>query len=123
MVSVLIVDDSAFLRLMLKQMISNYGYEVIGEAVNGVDAVEKYKELTPDLVTMDITMPEMSGIEAVSEIIKLNRKARIVMVSSMGQMATVLSSIKAGAREFIVKPYEEKKVIEVLDRICKDISK
>ena len=121
MVSVLVVDDSAFLRVMLKQMLVNNGYEVIGEAVNGRDAIEKYQELTPNLVTMDITMPEMSGIEAVTEIMKRDRKARIVMVSAMGQMATVLASIKAGAKDFIVKPYEEEKVIAVLAKICKDL--
>ncbi len=122
MISVLIVDDSGFLRVMLKQMLTKNGYEVVGEAVNGIDAIDKYQKLTPNLVTMDITMPEMSGIEAVAEIIKIDKKAKIVMVSAMGQVATVLASIKAGAKDFIVKPYEEEKVIAVLGKICKEIS-
>ncbi len=122
MVSILIVDDSAFLRLMLKQLLTKHGYEVVGEANNGRDAIHKYQELTPDIVTMDITMPEMSGIDAVAEILKIDQNAKIVMVSAMGQVATVLASIKAGAKNFIVKPYEEEKVIAVLKKIGKENS-
>ncbi|MFZ3102642.1 MAG: response regulator [Desulfitobacteriaceae bacterium] len=120
--SVLIVDDSGFLRVMLKQMLTENGYEVIGEAVNGRDAIDKYQKLTPKLVTMDITMPEMSGIEAVVEIMKIDKHAKIIMVTAIGQLAAVLASIKAGAKDFILKPYEEEKVIAVLGRICQEIS-
>ena len=122
MVSILIVDDSAFLRVMLKQLLTKHGFVVVGEAINGRDAIQKYQELTPNIVTMDVTMPEMSGIDAVAEILKIDPKAKIVMVSAMGQVGTVLASIKVGAKDFIVKPYEEEKVIAVIKKIGKENS-
>ncbi len=114
---VLIVDDAAFMRMMIKDILSKNGYEVAGEAENGIRAVEKYKELTPDLVLMDITMPEMNGIEAVKNIKALDPGAKIVMCSAMGQQAMVIESIQAGARDFIVKPFQADRVLEAVRKV------
>ncbi len=117
---VLIVDDAAFMRMLLKDIISKAGFEVVGEAANGKEAVEKYKELKPDIVTMDITMPEMNGIEAVKEIKKIDPDAKIIMVSAMGQQAMVIEAIQAGARDFIVKPFQPARVIEALKKLLEE---
>ncbi|MEE1071421.1 MAG: response regulator [Cellulosilyticum sp.] len=114
---VLIVDDAAFMRMMIKDILTKDGYEVVGEADNGVKAVEKYKELTPDLVLMDITMPEMNGIDAVKNIKAIDPGAKIVMCSAMGQQAMVIESIQAGARDFIVKPFQADRVIEAVRKV------
>lgn len=113
---VLIVDDAAFMRMMLRDILTKNGYEIAGEAENGVQAVEKYKEVKPDLVTMDITMPEMDGISAVREIKKIDPGARIVMVSAMGQQAMVIEAIQAGAMDFVVKPFQPDRVIEAVKK-------
>lgn len=113
---VLIVDDAAFMRMMIKDILSKNGYEVIGEAENGLRAVEKFKSETPDLVIMDITMPEMNGIQAVKEIRKIDGNAKIIMCSAMGQQAMVIESIQAGAQDFIVKPFQAERVIEAIKR-------
>ena len=110
-VRVLVVDDAAFMRMMVKDILSKNGYEVVGEAENGMKALEKYQELKPDLVTMDITMPEMDGISAVKEIKKVDPNAKIVMCSAMGQQAMVIEAIQAGARDFIVKPVQADRVL------------
>ena len=94
---ILIVDDAAFMRMMIKDILTKNGYEVAGEAADGVEAVEKYKELQPDLVTMDITMPEMDGITALKEIRKIDPDAKVIMCSAMGQQAMVIDAIQAGA--------------------------
>ncbi len=114
---VLIVDDAAFMRMMIKDILSKNGYEVAGEAENGLRAVDKYKELTPDLVLMDITMPEMNGIDAVKTIKALDPGAKIVMCSAMGQQAMVIESIQAGARDFIVKPFQADRVLEAVRKV------
>lgn len=114
---VLIVDDAAFMRMMIKDILSKNGYEVAGEADNGAKAVEKYKELTPDLVLMDITMPEMNGIDAVKNIKAMDPSAKIVMCSAMGQQAMVIESIQAGARDFIVKPFQADRVLEAVRKV------
>ncbi len=114
---VLIVDDAAFMRMMLKDILTKNGFEVVGEAENGKEAVEKYKELKPDIVTMDITMPEMDGITAVKEIKKIDPNAKIVMVSAMGQQAMVIDSIQAGAMDFVVKPFQPDRVVEALNKV------
>ena len=111
---VLIVDDAAFMRMMLKDILTKNGYEVAGEAENGKVAVSMYQELKPDVTTMDITMPEMDGISAVKEIKKANPGAKIVMVSAMGQQAMVIESIQSGARDFIVKPFQPDRVLEAI---------
>ena len=113
-VRVLVVDDAAFMRMMVKDILSKNGYEVVGEAENGMKAVEKFAELRPDLVTMDITMPEMDGISAVKAIRKIDPKAKIVMCSAMGQQAMVIEAIQAGARDFIVKPFQADCVLEAV---------
>jgi two-component system chemotaxis response regulator CheY len=115
---VLIVDDAAFMRFTIKAMLEKNGnYEVVGEAENGQIGVEKYKELMPDVVTMDITMPELDGIGAVKKIKSLNPKANVLMVSAMGQEKLVKDSIIAGAKGFIVKPFKEDKLIEALEKL------
>jgi len=114
---VLIVDDAAFMRTMLKDILSKNGYEVVGEAENGAKAVEKYKELTPDLVTMDITMPELDGIQAVKKIKELDANAKIIMCSAMGQQAMVVDAIQSGAKDFIVKPFKPDRVLDAVVKI------
>ena len=115
---VLVVDDAAFMRNMIKDVFGSMpGFTVIGEAANGVEAIEKYKELRPDLVTMDIVMPLKSGIEAAREITSEDREARIVMCSALGQESLVMEAIDAGASDFIVKPFKAEKVQEVVNRV------
>ena len=114
---VLIVDDAAFMRMMLKDILTKNGYEVVGEAENGAKAVEKYKEVTPDLVTMDITMPEMDGISALKNSRSIDSNAKVVMCSAMGQQAMVIEAIQAGARDFIVKPFQADRVLEAVKKV------
>lgn len=113
---VMIVDDAAFMRAMIRDLLTNNGFQVVGEAVNGAEAVAKYGECQPDVVTMDITMPEMSGVETVREIVRKYPSARIVMVSAMGQQALVVESIQAGARDFVVKPFDQTRLLEAIRR-------
>jgi len=114
---VLVVDDAAFMRMMIKDILKKGGFEVVGEAEDGVKAVEKYKELKPDLVTMDITMPEMDGITAVKEIKKIDENALIIMCSAMGQQAMVIDAIQAGAKDFVVKPFQPDRVLEAVRKV------
>ncbi len=117
-VRVMVVDDAMFMRNMLKEILNNTGrYEVVAEAANGQEALELYSQVRPDLVTMDIVMPVMDGIEATREILRLDPQARIVMCSALGQEPLVIESIAAGARDFIVKPFAPEKVIRVLDQV------
>ena len=116
MKTVLIVDDSAIMRRIMKNIVTGNGYSVIGEAKNGKMGVDKYIELNPDIVTMDVTMDEMNGIEALRQIKKYNPMAKVIMVSSMGQDVIVKDAIIAGAKGFIVKPFIEKQLIDVLNR-------
>jgi len=118
MARVLIVDDAAFMRIQIKNMLGKNGYEVAGEAENGQQAVEKYKELKPDVVTMDITMPEMNGLDALREIVKIDANAKVVMVSAMGQEAMVRDAIISGAKGFIVKPFKEEGIIAAIKKLC-----
>ena len=116
-IRVLIVDDAAFMRMMIKDILSKNGYEVVGEAENGQKAVEKFQELKPDLTTMDITMPEMDGITAVKEIKKIDANAKVIMCSTMGQQAMVIEAIQCGARDFIVKPFQPDRVLEAVRKV------
>ena len=116
---ILVVDDAAFMRMMIRDILIKNGYEVAGEAANGNEAVLKYQELRPDVTTMDITMPEMDGITAVREIRKVDPNARIIMCSAMGQQAMVLDAIQAGARDFIVKPFQEDRVIDAIKKVLR----
>ena len=113
---ILVVDDASFMRMMIKDILSKNGFTIVGEAENGLKAVDKYKELNPELVIMDITMPEMDGIEAVKEIKKINNNAKIVMCSAMGQQAMVIEAIQAGAKDFIVKPFQADRVVEAVKK-------
>lgn len=116
MAKILVVDDAAFMRMMIKDILTKNGFEVVGEANDGAQAVEKYKELRPDLVTMDITMPEMDGISALKEIKKMDGGAKVIMCSAMGQQAMVIDAIQAGAKDFIVKPFQADRVIEAIKK-------
>ncbi|MCI8543644.1 response regulator [Acetatifactor aquisgranensis] len=115
--NILICDDAAFMRMMIKNVLTKGGYNVVGEAENGAKAVEKYKELSPDLVLMDITMPEMDGIQALKEIKGIDAGAKVIMCSAMGQQAMVVESIQAGAKDFIVKPFQEDRVLEAVKKV------
>lgn len=114
---VLVVDDAAFMRMMIKDILRKGGYQVVGEAEDGVRAIEKYRELKPDLVTMDITMPDMDGITAVKEIRAADPNAIIIMCSAMGQQAMVIDAIQAGAKDFIVKPFQPDRVLEAIRKV------
>ena len=114
---VLVVDDAAFMRMAIKRILDGNGFEVIGEAENGAIAVKKYKELKPDIVTMDITMPEMTGLEALKEIRKFDPEAKVIMVSAMGQEGMVRETIMLGAKSFIVKPFKNDYVIQTLNKV------
>jgi len=116
MKKLLIVDDAAFMRLSIRNMLLNYEIEIVGEAVNGAIGVEMYKQLRPDVVTMDITMPEMTGLEALKAIKAFDPQAKVIMVSAMGQESMVKEAIISGAKTFIVKPFKE-------DFLCLTLSK
>ena len=115
--NILICDDAAFMRMMIKDILTKNGYTVIGEAENGLRAVEKYNELNPDLVLMDITMPEMDGIQALKKIKENDSSASVIMCSPMGQQAMVIESIQSGAKDFIVKPFQADRVLEAVRKV------
>jgi len=118
-IRILVVDDAMFMRSVIKDILHNASgrYEVVGEASNGREGVARYKELTPDVVTMDIVMPQMDGIEATREILQVNPAAVVVICSAMGQEALVVESISAGAKDFIVKPFTSERVLQVLAKV------
>lgn len=113
---ILIVDDAAFMRMMIKDILTKNGYEVVAEAGNGQEAVELYNEHRPDLVTMDITMPEMDGINSLKAIREIDPEAKVIMCSAMGQQAMVIDAIQAGAKDFIVKPFQAERVLEAVKK-------
>ena len=117
MARVLVVDDAAFMRMMLTDILVKGGHEVVGDAENGKVAIESYKSLKPDMVTMDITMPEMDGLEALKAIIELDSEAKIVMCSAMGQQSMVLDAVKNGAKDFIVKPFDKDKILATVSKV------
>ncbi|MGG7163918.1 response regulator [Clostridium ihumii] len=117
MAKVLIVDDATFMRMMIKDILEKNGFTVVGEAPNGIKAVEIYKAEKPDVVTMDITMPDMDGIEAVKAIKAFDPAAKIIMCSAMGQQSMVMDAIKAGAKDFIVKPFQADRVLEAINKV------
>lgn len=114
---IMIVDDAAFMRATLKDLLTKGGYSVVCEAVNGKDAIEKYKEHKPDVVTMDITMPEMDGLQALKGICALDPNAKVIMCSAIGQQVNVIESIKSGAKDFIVKPFQPDRVLEAIKKV------
>lgn len=115
--SILICDDAAFMRMMIKDILTKNGYNIAGEAENGIKAVEKYNELRPDLVMLDITMPEMDGIQALKKIKEMDAGANIIMCSAMGQQAMVIEAIQGGAKDFIVKPFQSDRVLEAVNKV------
>jgi two-component system chemotaxis response regulator CheY len=117
MAKILVTDDAAFMRMMIKNTLQEGGHEIVAEAANGKEAVEQYEQHMPDLVTMDITMPEMDGIEAVKAIMGKYPDAKILMCSAMGQQAMVIDAIKAGAKGFVVKPFDKTKVLEEVGKL------
>ncbi len=114
---VLIVDDAAFMRVSIKNMLVKNGYEIVGEAENGRVAVQKYKELAPDIVTMDITMPEMDGLDGLKEIMSFNPRANVIMITAMGQESMVREAVQNGAKGFVVKPFKEDVIVSALKSI------
>ncbi|MCR4421248.1 MAG: response regulator [Spirochaetales bacterium] len=115
--SVLIVDDLAFVRMMIKDILHKYGISVCGEAANGVEAIKKYNELKPDIVLLDITMPVMNGLEALQRIIIADPHAKVIMCSALGQQKLIVAAIKAGAKDFIVKPFKEERLISAIKKV------
>lgn len=115
--TVLICDDAIFMRTMIADILKQAGFEVVGQAETGAEAVQRYRELRPDLVTMDIVMPDMGGIDAVREIVAEDPNAKILMCSAMGQQALVIEAIQAGARDFVVKPFQPSRVLEAVQRV------
>lgn len=116
MAKILVTDDAAFMRMMLKDILTKNGHEVY-EAKNGLDLLDQYQKVHPDLVTLDITMPEMDGLHALRELKKIDSNARVVMCSAMGQQAMVIEAIQSGARDFIVKPFEAGRVMESINKV------
>jgi two-component system chemotaxis response regulator CheY len=114
MARVLVTDDAAFMRMMLKNHLAAGGHEVVGEAANGAEAIKQFAALKPDVCTMDITMPEMDGITALKEIVAANPAAKVVMCSALGQEAKVIEAIRAGAKDFVVKPFQQERVIAAI---------
>lgn len=119
MTKVMIVDDAAFMRASIKRMLESRDYEIVAEAADGIEAIEMYKKYKPELITMDITMPNMSGIEALKGIRVLDKDVRVVMVSAMGQEKLITEAVINGASSFIVKPFQSDKLLQVLDGITK----
>lgn len=115
--NVLIVDDAAFMRMMIKDILTKNGYNIAAEAENGKIAIEKYNEVKPDLVLMDITMPEMDGIQALKGIKTIDPNASVIMCSAMGQQAMVIEAIQSGAKDFIVKPFQAERVLEAVKKV------
>lgn len=121
MPTAMIVDDAAFMRMSLRKILTRLGIDVIAEADNGLSAVQKFKETKPDIITMDITMPEMSGIEALKEIRKTGQAVRVIMVSALGQETHVREAVLNGAKDFIVKPFKEETVKATLESVLKSL--
>ncbi|MGL5417192.1 MAG: response regulator [Clostridium sp.] len=117
MAKVLIVDDAAFMRMMIRNILEKNGFEVVGEAASGQAAIDMYIEKKPDVVTMDITMPEMDGIEALKKIKEISPEAKVIMCSALGQQSRVMDAIKAGAKDFIIKPFQADRVLEAVKKV------
>lgn len=115
---VLIVDDALFMRNMLRDIFTRGGFEVVGEAGDGEEAVARYRELRPDLVTLDIVMPKVTGLQALRDIIAFDPEACVVMCSALGQEALILEAVEGGARDFIIKPFREPQVLAIAQRLC-----
>ncbi|RNC29386.1 MAG: Chemotaxis protein CheY [Candidatus Dichloromethanomonas elyunquensis] len=121
MAKILIVDDSLIVRMNLRKILTESGHEVVAEASNGEEACQKYAETKPELVTLDITMPKMDGIEALSTICQEDKKANVIMISALGQEAKILEALDKGAKQYIIKPFKNHEVLEKIDTVLKDI--
>jgi two-component system chemotaxis response regulator CheY len=119
MYKILIADDAAFMRMMLADILKKAGHEVVGQAANGLEAVEKFKELRPDIVISDITMPDMDGIQAVKEIRQIDARAKVIMCSALGQKEMVSEAIKSGAKDIVLKPFKADQVLESIEKVCR----
>lgn len=117
MIKILVVDDAAFMRMTIKGILEKNGFKVVGEAEDGITAIKMYSEFKPDIVTMDITMPEMSGVDALKIIKRYDSKAKVVMVTAMGQESMVMDAVSHGAKAFIIKPFKEDHVIKTLKKV------
>jgi len=117
---ILIADDLSFIRMLQKEVLTEGGYQIVGEAVNGREAVEKYGAMAPDVVILDITMPEMNGLEAMQKILALDPHARVLICSAIGQQALIVEAIKAGAKDFIVKPFKPERLTAAIARALAD---
>ncbi len=115
--TVLICDDAVFMRSLLREILEQAGYEVVGEATTGAEAVDRYKVLRPDIVTLEVVMPDIGGIDAVREMVKFDPDARVLMCSALGQQALMAEATEAGAREFVVKPFQPSRVLEAVQRV------
>ncbi|MCX8059079.1 MAG: response regulator [Spirochaetes bacterium] len=113
---ILVVDDLAFVRMMIKEILHKYGYQVVGEASNGIEAVKLYMQLRPDAVLMDITMDQMNGIDALKKIKEIDPNAIVIMCSALGQQQIIINAIKLGAKDFVVKPFKEERIISALKK-------
>jgi two-component system chemotaxis response regulator CheY len=120
LIRVLVVDDAAFMRMAIRKVLERNGFEIAGEAENGAVGLAKYMELKPDVVTMDITMPEMTGLEALKQIRTFDSKAKVIMVSAMGQETLVREAIMSGAKSFVVKPYKEQHIVQAVQSVYED---
>ena len=118
---ILVVDDASFMRMMIKDILVKNSFEIAGEASDGLDAIEKYKETKPDIVIMDITMPNMDGLQALIELRKVDSNAKIIMCSAMGQESMVIDAIKSGAADFIVKPFQAERIIKAIQRVAGEV--
>jgi two-component system, chemotaxis family, chemotaxis protein CheY len=114
---VLIVDDLSFIKLLIRDTLEKTGFEVVGEASNGIEAIELYRKLKPDVVLMDITMPRMDGIQALQEIIKYDKNAKVIMCSALGQQRLIIQSIQYGAKDFIVKPFKQERIVGAIKKV------
>lgn len=119
MAAVLVVDDTLFMRASIRQMLEANGHSVAGEAANGVEAIEKYAAVKPDVILMDITMPDMDGLEALRRIKEIDPKAKVIMCTAMGQQAMVAKAVELGAQQFIVKPFQPDRLMAAIDTVCK----
>ncbi len=118
-VKILIADDLSFMRMIQREILSERGYTVVGEASDGIQAVERYRALRPDLVVLDITMPNMNGLEAMRKIFEIDPKARVIMCSALGQQNLIVEAIKAGVRDFIVKPFKPERILSAIEKALK----